>query len=92
MWNGLIWEDGPELDAVEVSHLREPVQVRGAPLWVRDGWRRRATRETKPASSTLGTLPECAQKYPAGELDLALGGASILQNGPRELHNVGWDY
>ena len=37
-------------------------------------------------------LSECADNQPAGELDLALGGASILQDGPGQLHDFGWDY
>jgi len=45
-----------------------------------------------PASSALVAPPECAQKQPAGELDLALGGASILQDGPGQPHDAGWDY
>jgi len=45
-----------------------------------------------PTASTLSALSECADKQPAGELHLALGGASILQNGPRQLHDFGWDY
>jgi hypothetical protein len=44
-----------------------------------------------PAASTFVAPPECAQEQPAGELDLALGGASILQDGPRQLHDFGWD-
>ncbi len=41
---------------------------------------------------SLAALPERAQQQPAGELDLALGGVSILQDGPGQLQNFGWDY